>query len=294
MPLTLQSLHPRYGAVIEDVDLRDVTENHLFAEIRQAFEQHSLLFFPAQSLDDDAHVRLADLFGPKEDREAMASGRNRAFTVSAVSNETGKGVTDAEAMHTLHLKANMLWHTDSTFLPVPALANILTAAVVPSTGGETQFASTRAAWADMPDTLKTPLRNAIIWHRYAHSRARISRELAMQPMFTQWPDRPWRAVWRNPVTGDDALFIASHAFAIEGMGLHDGQALIDDAIAFCTRPEYVYSHEWTPGDVLIWDERAILHRGQPWPYGEPRTLKSICVSVTNSDGLDKMRVLAEA
>ncbi len=283
-------LHPRFGKVIHDVDLRDVTEEYLYPEIRKLFEDHSALLFPAQSLDDHHHTELAKLFAPLENREAMA-GLNEAFKVSSVSNETETGVTDAEALHTLNLQANMLWHTDSTFLPLPALLNILTAKVVPSSGGETELASTRAAWADMPDALKAPLRDAIIWHRLSHSRDRISKELGALPEMRQWPDRPWKAVWTNPTNGAEALYIASHSFAIEGMGLAQGQKLIDEAIEFCTQPEYVYSHSWNVGDVLIWDERSMLHRGQPWPYNEPRSLKSICCSVTDADGLQSVKVV---
>jgi len=289
--MDIQNLHPRFGKIVTNVDLREVTETHLFPQIRALFEHHSALLFPAQSLDDTAHTHLSALFGPLENREAMA-GHDVEFTVPAVSNETETGVADANSLHTLDLQANMLWHTDSTFLPTPALVNVITAKVVPSTGGETELASTRAAWADMPADLKDPLQNAIIWHRLSHSRARISAELALQPKMTRWPDRPWRAVWPNPVTGDEALYIASHSFAIEGMGNKAAQDLIDRAISFCTANHYVYTHRWTPGDVLIWDERAILHRGRPWPYEEPRTLKSICSSVTEADGLADVRVLA--
>jgi alpha-ketoglutarate-dependent 2,4-dichlorophenoxyacetate dioxygenase len=185
----------------------------------------------------------------------------------------------------------MLWHTDSTFLPVPALSNILTAKVVPTSGGQTELASTRAAWAEMPEDMKLPLQNAIIWHRLSHSRGKISSELAAQKEMTQWPDRPWRAIWPNPVTGEESLFIASHAFAIEGMGLDEGRELIEAAIDFCTQPQFVYSHAWTVGDVLIWDERCTLHRGRPWPYEQPRTLKSICCSVTESDGLARVKIV---
>ncbi|MEL7257912.1 MAG: TauD/TfdA family dioxygenase [Pseudomonadota bacterium] len=289
--MNAKPLHPRFGQIIEDVDLRDVTATHLYPEIRDAFEHHSALLFPAQNLDDAAHTRLAELFGPLENREAMA-GHDADFKVSAVSNETKDGVADPKSLHTLDLQANMLWHTDSTFLPIPALSNILTARIVPSSGGETELASTRAAWADMPDDLRAPLQNAIIWHRLSHSRARLSAELAQQPKMTRWPDRPWRAVWPNPVTGEEALYIASHSFAIEGMGGAEAQDLIDRAIAFCTQEDYVYTHAWTAGDVLIWDERAVLHRGRPWNYEEPRTLKSICCSVTEADGLSSVKVLA--
>ena len=143
----------------------------------------------------------------------------------------------------------------------------------------------------MPEEMKAPLQDAIIWHRLSHSRGKISSELAAQKEMTQWPDRPWRAIWPNPVTGEESLFIASHAFAIEGMGLQEGQEIIEAAIDFCTRPEFVYSHEWSVGDVLIWDERCTLHRGRPWPYEEPRTLKSICCSVTERDGLASVKIV---
>ncbi|HXP78253.1 MAG TPA: TauD/TfdA family dioxygenase [Stellaceae bacterium] len=189
----------------------------------------------------------------------------------------------------MNLVANQLWHTDSTFLPVPALANILAARVLSSTGGETEFASTRAAWRRMPESLKARLREAVLVHRNAHSRAKISLELSHQERSTRWADQRWRALWRNPINGQDALYIASHACAAVGIPDAEGQALIDEAIDFATRPGTVYTHAWRPGDVLIWDERAMLHRGRPWPYAEERTLASICVSARDVDGLDEMR-----
>lgn len=292
LPFKTRPLHPRYGVVIEDVNLSDVTANHLFPGIRAAFDEHSALLFPRQSMDDETHTRLAALFGPLENREAMAAAQEVPFEVSEVSNVRNDGtVHGAEDLTTLNLRANMLWHTDSTFLPVPALVNILTATVVPSSGGETELASTRIAMEDMPDPLRERLRASILWHRLSHSRAQLSAELAALPKMTRWPDRPWRAVWPNPVNGRESVYIASHAFAVEGMAGPDGAAFIDEVIGFCTRPEYVYTHRWKPGDVLIWDERAVLHRGRPWPSEEPRTLKSICSSATDADGVSAVRLV---
>ena len=285
-------LHPDFGLIVHDVDLRDVTADHFWPEIRNAFETHSALLFRKQDFDDDTHLKIANLFGPIENREAMAKGKDLPFTIPQVSNETKDGVADANDLHTLNLQANMLWHTDSTFLPIPALVNILTARVVPTSGGgQTELASTRAGWASMPKHLKDVFQNAIIWHRLSNSRDRISRELGALPEMRQWPDRPWKAIWSNPITNEEALYIASHSFAIEGIGLADGQAIIDEAIAHCTQPNHVYSHEWQVGDVLIWDERCMLHRGQPWDYSEARTLSSICCSVTEKDGLGSVRVV---
>ncbi|MEX0364575.1 MAG: TauD/TfdA dioxygenase family protein, partial [Ruegeria sp.] len=279
-------LTDRFGVEVHDVNLRDIDAAG-YADLRALFEEHSALLFRAQDMDDAAHIRLANFFGPIEDRLADERDENEDFTVPQVSNVREDGSTTGEMdLHTLNLKSNMLWHSDSTFLPVPALTNILTARVVTKTGGHTELASTRAGWADLPERLKAQVRDTGFWHHYAHSRARISPELAKLPMFHKWPDQLWRAVWSNPVNGREALYIASHAYAIEGMDADAGAALIDELTEFVTQPPYVYSHKWQVGDVLIWDQRAVLHRGTAWNHKEPRVLSSICVSATPDDGVD--------
>ena len=290
-PLKTTPLTPRFGVEITNVDLREVTADHSFPQIRSAFEHHSVLLFRNQNMDDETHKRVARLFGPLENREADDLKEDGSFEVPEVSNvTTDGGVTGEFDDHTLNLKANMLWHTDSTFLPIPALINIITARIVPSEGGATQLASTRAAFRDMPDTMKAQLRNANVWHHLSKSRERIMPELAAHPMFHKWPQQCWKALWPNPVTHEEAVYIASHAYKVEGMSASEGRAFIDDVIAFCTQPEYVYSHEWCVDDVLIWDERATLHRGTPWPYEQPRLLSSICVSAGEADGSAAVRV----
>jgi alpha-ketoglutarate-dependent 2,4-dichlorophenoxyacetate dioxygenase len=281
-------LHPRFGVEIHDIDLRRVTAADGYPAIRQAFEAHSLLLFRNQQLDEEAHLALGSLFGPIEDR---SQGKNGPVpTVGYLTNRRDDGaIAPTDDHRTLNLKANQLWHTDSTFLPAPALANILAAREISSGGGETEFVSTRAAWHDLPEALRLRVRHAVLRHRFAHSRGKISTELAKQETYTKWIDQAWRAVWRNPINGEDALYIASHAFAVDGLPETEGQELIDELIAFATRPGTVYTHQWRLGDVLIWDERAILHRGRPWPYEEGRTLASICVSARDVDGLDRMR-----
>ncbi len=91
------------------------------------------------------------------------------------------------------------------------------------------------------------------------------------------------------MTGEESLCIASHAYAVDGMEPKAGVALIDRVIKAVTGPEAIYSHRWTPGDLLIWDELAVLHQGRPWPYDQPRRLASICVSLQDKDGLAAMR-----
>lgn len=292
MSLDTRPLHPRFGAEVMGVDLRSVTADGQYAELRALFEQHSLLLFRGQQLDDAAHLRFGALFGPVEDRSYGAMGT--APRMANVSNRRDDGtVAGADDPLTLDLTGNQLWHTDSIFLPLPALANVLAARVLSTTGGETELVSTRAAFADMPGHLRERLRSTVFTHRLAHSRRTISAELYERHR-ARFPDQAWHAVWTNPVNGAEALYIASHTFAVDGDESAEAQAFVDELVDFCTQPHRVYTHSWQPGDVLVWDERATLHRGRPWPYDEERTLASICVSVTEGDGLDAVRVATSA
>ncbi|MCR9126869.1 MAG: TauD/TfdA family dioxygenase [Rhodobacteraceae bacterium] len=281
-------LHPLFGVEVQDVELATVDDTG-HARIRALFETHSVLLFRGQDLTDDDHMRLAERFGPIEDRNADERPKGEKMSVPSVSNIREDGSLTGEMdLHTLHLKANMLWHCDSTFMPQPALCNILIGRIVTRTGGETQLASTRAAWAQMPETLKARLRHVRLRHHYSHSRARISPELAALPMFHKWPAQSWPAVWRNPVNGAEALYVASHAYEVEGMDPKAGAGLIDEALEWATQSRFVFSHRWNVGDVLVWDQRAVLHRATPWNSSEPRKLTSLCVSATDEDGLAAM------
>src|SRR5262245_55871844 len=190
-------LHPRFGVEIDGIDLRTVTAESGYPEIREAFEAHSLLLFRGQRLDDDSHQALGSLFGPIEDRTMGKSGPKPPM--DEMTNRLADGTICGERdSQTLDLIANQLWHTDSTFLPVPALANILTARVLTSSGGETEFVSTRAAWRELPDHVRVKVRHAVLRHGLMHSRKKISAELAKEERFVKWGERSWKAVWHNP------------------------------------------------------------------------------------------------
>ena len=290
--LDTRPLNPHFGVEVLHVDLRDVAEDHLYPEIRAAFEAQSVLLFREQSLTPVDHLALARLFGPIEDREeGEDAGEGAEEGAQSEEGRSPGGDMGADyALRMLDAQVNQLWHTDSTFLPTPALANVLAARAVPSSGGETEIASTRAAWRVIPTPLRAAAVDAVLIHRFSHSRARISPELAAAARGATWPDRRWRAIWRNPITGEEAPYLASHAYAVEGMEAAAGQAFIDALIDACAQPQYVYAHAWREGDVLIWDERATLHRARPWPEAEERVLSSLCVSATEADGLASVRV----
>ena len=277
-------IHPRFGVEVHDTDLAQVTAERGYPEIRELFEQHSLLLFRDQHINDAQHLAFGQLFGVIEDRTLGANGPDPQICKVSNTDISTSGV-DGDELRLLNLKANQLWHTDSTFLPYPALANILRAVELPDSGGETELVSTRVAWTDMPQSLRERVQDRVFRHRYSHSRKGLSEELSHLPLFTMWEDQLWNALWPNPVTGEDALYLASHIVTVEGMDQDEADALLAELNEFATRDEYVYTHDWQVGDVLVWDERATMHRGRPWPYEQTRTLHSICITVGERDGL---------
>ena len=281
-------LHPDFGVEVRHVDLRAVAADHLYPEIRELFERHSLLLFRGQDLDEPVHRALAELFGPLENlRDTEAGMPPPRPMVSNVATEGG--LTDDAELRLLDLQSNFLWHTDSTFLPTPAISNILVGYTIPASGGNTEFVSTRAGWARLPDELKDRARNQVIFHSFAHSRGLVDARLAEQAIYTKFPAMPWRTTWRNPRNGTEALFLGAHAAGVEGLSKQEGTRLIEELMEAVTTPEAIYSHRWRVGDVLIWDQRAILHRGTAWNFDEERTLASFVSSARESDGIASAR-----
>jgi alpha-ketoglutarate-dependent 2,4-dichlorophenoxyacetate dioxygenase len=282
------TLHDDFGVEVHAVNLCTVTAENLYSEIRDLFEQYSLLLFRGQDLDESQHRALAALFGPLEDLRDKEEGVPQPR--SMVSNVVQEGELAEESdLQLLDLKSNFIWHTDSTFLPTPAISNILVGYKIPSTGGNTEFVSTRIGWERMSSELKERARDQVLLHRFAHSRKQVDDELAELELYTKFPDTPWRTTWRNPVNGTESLYIAAHAYGVRDLPVDDGVKLIDDLMAAVTGPEAIYTHKWQVGDVLIWDQRATLHRGTAWPYHEERTLGSFVSSAVESDGIASAR-----
>jgi alpha-ketoglutarate-dependent 2,4-dichlorophenoxyacetate dioxygenase len=188
----------------------------------------------------------------------------------------------------LRNRANQLWHTDSSFKRVPALTSILSARIIPAHGGETEYVSTRLAFERLDAPMRERLKNSFAWHDYAHSRSQIAPDLASPEERAALPPQCWRLVWKNPANGRGAIYLASHAYAVEGMEPAAGKKLIDELMAFATAPGASYMHQWRKGDVVMWDNRATMHRGRPWPAVEPRLMVRTTISATEADGVTTM------
>jgi alpha-ketoglutarate-dependent 2,4-dichlorophenoxyacetate dioxygenase len=216
------------------------------------------------------------------------SSIGRDCVILSTIDETGKVVPEDHRL-ALRNKANQLWHTDSTFKHVPALASVLSARVIPARSGETEYVSTRLAWERLDPALCKRLENSFAWHDYAHSRGQIAPDLASPEERAALPPQCWRMAWKNPANGCSALYVASHAYAIEGMEQGAAQKLFAELIDAATAPGLSYVHTWRNGDVVMWDNRATMHRGRPWPAHEARHMVRTTISATEADGLETVR-----
>lgn len=282
-------LGPGFAVELRGLSLADIAaDDAAYRAARAALEQHSVLVFRDQAVTDDVQLAFSRRFGPLEVTKVGSEGAGTNLVILTTIDATGK-VVPTDHRLALSNKANQLWHTDSTFKPVPALASILSARIIPQRGGETEYVSTRLAWARFDAASRARLAHSFAWHDYAHSRAKIAPDLATPVERAALPPQCWRLGWTNPVNGRTSLYIASHAYAIEGMDKPAAQALLADLIEAATAPEFRYVHTWRNGDVVMWDNRATLHRGRPWPANEPRHMVRTTVSATEADGLASVR-----
>jgi alpha-ketoglutarate-dependent 2,4-dichlorophenoxyacetate dioxygenase len=282
-------LGPGFAAELRGVTLAEVAaKTAVYTQVRAAFEEHSVLIFRGQELTDETQLGFSRRFGPLEVTKVGSQGAGSNLVILSTIDENGK-VVPADHRLSLRNKANQLWHTDSTFKRVPALASVLSARIIPAAGGETEYVSTRLAWERLDPALRQRLENSFAWHDYAHSRGKIASDLASPAERAALPPQCWRMAWTNPTNGRTALYIASHAYTIEGMEQAAAQRLLAELIDAATAPGFSYVHAWRKGDVVMWDNRATLHRGRPWPAQEPRLMVRTTISATDADGLDSIR-----
>lgn len=282
-------LGPGFGAELRGVTLADIAaDDAAYAVARAAFEQHSVLVFRNQQVTDEVQLAFSRRFGLPEVTKVGSQGTGSHFVILSTIGPDGK-VVPADHRLSLRNKANQLWHTDSSFKRVPALTSILSARIIPARGGETEYVSTRLAFERLDEGLRNKLENSFAWHDYAHSRSQIAPDLASPEERAALPPQCWRMVWRNPVNGRGAIYLASHAYAVEGMDPAAGTDLIDRLMEAATAPGVSYMHQWRAGDVVMWDNRATMHRGRPWPALEPRLMVRTTISATEADGVGTMR-----
>jgi alpha-ketoglutarate-dependent 2,4-dichlorophenoxyacetate dioxygenase len=167
---------------------------------------------------------------------------------------------------------NRLWHSDSSFKPTPAKYSLLSARVVPSAGGDTEFADMRAAYDALDDEMRTVVRDLVCEHSQIHSRGILGFTDFTEEERRKWAPVPQRLVRRHPVTGRKSLFLSAHAGAIVGWPVPEARALLRDLTEHATQRDFVHAHRWRQFDLVIWDNRVVMHRGRRYDATAARDL----------------------
>lgn len=271
-----------FGARVAGVDV-SAMDRSTYDRLLDAFHEYGVLIVEDQDLDRDAQVAFAERLGPIELQDAKGlraelEGQPIVLDISNV-DQFGNHIADRNHPQTRYLGGNEDWHTDSSFKPVTALASVLHAIEVPTNGGNTWWADMRAAHDALEAAEQLRLRGLEAYHSLEYAQAvagAIDVRVPDDPTQMQGAWHPM--VVEHPVTGRPALFVGRHAVLIRGMGVAESQAYLDDLIGRACRPPRTYEHSWTPGDVVMWDNRRVVHRATSWDLRERRVLRHVRVA----------------
>ncbi|HBK18030.1 MAG TPA: TauD/TfdA family dioxygenase [Gammaproteobacteria bacterium] len=271
--MQIEACEASLGAVVSGVDLNHL-DNSTWRDVETAWYEFAVLIFPGQNISPAQHIALGERIGPIE----VLAGDHKSVTLS---NQRADGsILDASSNHFQILRGNEGWHTDSSYMPVSARASILAADVVPDAGGETEWADMRAAYDSLDDDLQRRIASLAAYHSLYHSQAKIGHAaptgsnygLGDQPP----PLRP--LVKEHPVTGRVCLFIGRHAYGIPGLSEQASETLLATLLEAACQAPRVLVHRWQAGDVVMWDNRCVLHRARPYDFTQARVLRHVRVS----------------
>lgn len=257
-----------FGAEVAAIDLRDL-DAESFRTLKAAFSRYAVLVFSEQDLSQEDQAAFAARFGPLEPAPSAIyhdDARQRMRDdITDVSNIDDDGQIWRKDSRVRNLQlANQLWHTDSSFKAVPALASCLYARAVPPVGGHTEFADLRAAFEALPAARQDDLRPLIARHTLMASRRRMGFDDFTAEEVVAMQAVPQRIVRRLEDSGAETLYLASHIESIDGMDDDAARHLVDDLIAHATQPAFTYRHRWRVGDLVLWDNRCTMHRATPY------------------------------
>ncbi|HEY1934631.1 MAG TPA: TauD/TfdA family dioxygenase [Acetobacteraceae bacterium] len=291
MAISFRPLHSHFAAEVQGFDMREPIDAATTRIFEDAIDRHAVLVFPAQQVDDAQQLAFTANFGPPD------IGRKKAVqTADArvppemidLSNLDENGyVIDPDHRRVLSLLGTRLWHTDSSYQRPAAKFSMLRAVAVPPWGGETEFADCRAAYDALPEVLRIEAGDRFAEHWVHHSRSTLGWEPTEAEIRGAMPPVRWPLVRVHAGSGRKTLYIGAHARRVIGLKLPAGRILLRDLQEHATQPAFVYRHAWRVGDLVLWDNRAVMHRGCRYDLSQVRDMRRTTVldpvSVTERD-----------
>jgi alpha-ketoglutarate-dependent 2,4-dichlorophenoxyacetate dioxygenase len=281
MPLFVRPLHPLFAAEVETFDMAEPLNDTVAAEIEAAMDCYAVLVFHDQHIDSAQQLAFTRWFGPLDiGRKKAVATKSRLADEAMIdlSNLDQNGaVQDRDSRKILSNMGTRLWHTDSSYKRPAAKFSILSAHAVPPWGGETEFCDLRAAYDALPESMKAEIADRFAEHWVHHSRATLGFEPTPDEIKAAMPPVRWPLVRVHAGSGRKLLYIGAHARAVIGLSVPEGRILLRDLLEHATQREFVHRHEWRVGDVVMWDNRAVLHRGCRYDLGFPRDMRRTTV-----------------
>ena len=257
-----EPLHSDFGARVTGLDLGDGLSASAVSEIERAIDDFSFLWFPEQSVSDDMQLAFTKLLGEPEPSHVKLGQEGVIEYFITIGNVQDDGsVFGNDHPKTRFSTGNNMWHSDSSFREVPTYVSIMCAYEVPDEGGMTQYVSQRAAYNRLTEKTQVDIDPLIAIHDYVFSRSKVGDDAVTPSHANSLPPVRQKLVRKNSATGERNFYVGSHAREIEGWGFAESRDLLDDLLARTTEREHIYEHTWSPGDLVIWDNRCLLHRG---------------------------------
>jgi alpha-ketoglutarate-dependent 2,4-dichlorophenoxyacetate dioxygenase len=266
--LTFRKLHPRFVAEVSPIDLRRVHDAETLAQIREGMDEYAVLVFRDQTFSDEEHLafaqRLDGRLHTKLGISALQKNRFGNEALGDISNLDENGeVMKSDNRRRMYGLGNRLWHTDASFQDPPGRYSMLSAKVVPPVPADTEYADMRAAYDALDAEIKGTLEGLRVHHSIAHSRQTLGFEFSKdEAEALKGAIHP--LVRTIPRSNRRSLYVASHASRIIDWPVPEGRLLLRDLMEHATQPEFVYRHSWRVADLVIWDNRATMHRGKPF------------------------------
>jgi len=279
MPISFRPLRPVFAAEVSGVDCRAPLTRQDIATIEAGMDQYAVLVFPDQTVTDEQQLAFTRHFGELENykggghiRKMLDSRLGPGMADFSNMDKHGKIISADDRVWFFKL-GDRLWHSDSSFRPVPAKYSLLSGRVLPSWGANTEFADMRAAYDALDARTKAEVEDLVCLHSLIYSRQSIGfTELTEEELASFTPVRQ-RLVRTHPVTGRKSLFLSSHAGAIEGWTVPEARMFLRDLTEHATQREFVYSHVWRPFDLVMWDNRSTMHRARRFDRNEVRDVR---------------------
>jgi len=266
--LNCKPLHPLFAAEVVGVDLRQAHDPAMLAAIRAAMDQHAVLVFRDQPFTDTEQVEFASRFDGRLHTQTSLSalGTNRFGNeaLTDISSVRANGeLADTADRRRLSILSNRLWHTDASFVDPPGRYSLLSARVVPEVRADTEFADMRSAWDALDADEQRRIEGLRVFHSIVHSRHTIGFDFSAEES-ARLPGAVHPLVRTLPGSGRRSLYLASHASHIVDWPVPEGRILLLDLVEHATQPQFIYRHIWQPRDLVIWDNRATMHRARPF------------------------------